>query len=42
MVVEGKSYLTIKKAYFKTYYPDLIPVAKPKPKSMLEQLADWD
>ena len=35
MVVEGKSYLTIKKAYFKTYYPDLVPVAKPKPKSII-------
>ena len=34
----GDSYLTIKKAFYKAYFPEFIPVAKPKKPTMKDLL----
>jgi hypothetical protein len=32
----NRTYLEIKKVYFQRYYPDMLPVAKPKKKTMYQ------
>ena len=38
---EGKpSFLSIKRFYYMSFYPEMVPVAKPKPKTMWDKIAD--
>ena len=40
--VEKPNFLKVKKAYFTAFYPADVPVAKKKPKTMKDYLADLD